>query len=186
MSVLHGLVVCGGQSTRMGMDKSQLQYHGVPQREWLYELLQPLCEDVYISCNAEQAAEIGDSYPTITDATIYRNIGPVSYTHLDVYKRQEQSHVCSATHIGGTVTDIRYSSTVYEMVYATVDKQQPQQTRRAAATYTGYDAADAQLYTPCISAGFSAIQGLPQIHWFSFYTDSSKLAGQWRITTSTY
>ena len=49
MSVLHGLVVCGGQSTRMGMDKSQLQYHGVPQREWLYELLQPLCEDVYIS-----------------------------------------------------------------------------------------------------------------------------------------
>lgn len=78
MSVLHGLVVCGGQSTRMGMDKSQLQYHGVPQREWLYELLQPLCEDVYISCNAEQAAEIGDSYQTITDATIYRNIGPMA------------------------------------------------------------------------------------------------------------
>lgn len=78
MSVLHGLVVCGGQSTRMGMDKSQLQYHDVPQREWLYELLQPLCEDVYISCNAEQAAEIGDSYPTITDATVYRHIGPMA------------------------------------------------------------------------------------------------------------
>lgn len=78
MSVLHGIIVCGGQSTRMGMDKSQLQYHDAPQREWLYELLQPLCEDVYISCNEEQAAEIGDSYPTITDATTYRNIGPMA------------------------------------------------------------------------------------------------------------
>ena len=78
MSVLHGLVVCGGQSTRMGMDKSELQYHNVPQREWLYELLQPLCEDVHISCNAEQAAAIGDSLPTITDATAYRHIGPMA------------------------------------------------------------------------------------------------------------
>lgn len=78
MSVLHGLVVCGGQSTRMGMDKSQLQYHDVPQREWLYRMLQPLCEEVFISCNDEQASEIGDTYPTIVDANAYRHIGPMA------------------------------------------------------------------------------------------------------------
>jgi len=78
MSVLHGIIVCGGQSTRMGMDKSQLQYHEVPQREWLYTMLLPMCDDVFISCNEEQADEIGSEFPTITDAHAYRHIGPMA------------------------------------------------------------------------------------------------------------
>lgn len=78
MNVLHGLVVCGGQSTRMGMDKSQLQYHDLPQREWLYDLLQPLCDDVFLSCNDEQAEDIGDSYPSITDAAAFKHTGPMA------------------------------------------------------------------------------------------------------------
>ncbi|GAB3719018.1 NTP transferase domain-containing protein [Spirosoma lituiforme] len=54
---LNGLILTGGRSTRMGQDKSQLIYHGKPQREHLTELLAPYCEAVFWSVNAEQAAE---------------------------------------------------------------------------------------------------------------------------------
>ena len=32
---IKGLVLTGGKSTRMGTDKSELNYHGKPQKEWL-------------------------------------------------------------------------------------------------------------------------------------------------------
>lgn len=36
---VNGLVLVGGKSTRMGKDKSQLQYHDLPQGEYAYRLL---------------------------------------------------------------------------------------------------------------------------------------------------
>lgn len=39
---VQGLVLAGGQSTRMGTDKGLLEYHGVSQREYLYNILQKL------------------------------------------------------------------------------------------------------------------------------------------------
>ncbi|MFZ5970406.1 MAG: molybdenum cofactor guanylyltransferase [Bacteroidota bacterium] len=52
--VCYGLVLAGGRSTRMGEDKGQLIYHGLPQREYAYRLLAPFCSRVYLSCRAEQ------------------------------------------------------------------------------------------------------------------------------------
>lgn len=78
MSRLYGLVVCGGQSSRMGTDKSLLDYHGKPQRYHLYDMLSGLCERVFISCNEQQAPTIPDKYPIIIDAPEYRNSGPVT------------------------------------------------------------------------------------------------------------
>jgi molybdopterin-guanine dinucleotide biosynthesis protein A len=46
---MNGLVLCGGKSSRMGKAKSLIQYHGKPQREYLVDLLKPLCEQVFIS-----------------------------------------------------------------------------------------------------------------------------------------
>ena len=37
---VNGLVLIGGKSTRMGTDKSKLQYHNKPQSEYLFELLE--------------------------------------------------------------------------------------------------------------------------------------------------
>lgn len=78
MSPLYGLVVCGGKSSRMGTDKSLLNYHGRPQRYHLYELMRPLCERVFISCNALQAPDIPSEYEVLVDAPEYGDIGPMA------------------------------------------------------------------------------------------------------------
>lgn len=50
-----GLVLAGGQSTRMGQDKGMLDYHGKPQAEYLAEVLASSgLEDVAISANGGQ------------------------------------------------------------------------------------------------------------------------------------
>lgn len=74
----YGLVVCGGSSSRMGTDKSMLTYYEKPQRYHIYEMLQPFCEQVFISCNAEQAITIKDDYHFLTDDPLYNNIGPMA------------------------------------------------------------------------------------------------------------
>jgi len=51
---MNGLILVGGQSTRMGTDKSQLPYHGKPQWNYLYELLLPFCKKTFLSCRESQ------------------------------------------------------------------------------------------------------------------------------------
>jgi molybdopterin-guanine dinucleotide biosynthesis protein A len=70
---LYGLVLAGGQSQRMGTDKGLLQYHGQPQREVAFNLLQPYCEQTFISCNASQAS--GITLPKIEDR--FLGLGPM-------------------------------------------------------------------------------------------------------------
>lgn len=46
---LNGLILAGGKSIRMGQDKSMINYHGKPQREYLVDLLEPYCMEIFIS-----------------------------------------------------------------------------------------------------------------------------------------
>lgn len=78
MSRQYGLVVCGGLSSRMGTDKSMLNYHGKPQRYYLYELLSVICEKVFISCNEEQNKTIPSTYNVIIDKPEYAETGPMA------------------------------------------------------------------------------------------------------------
>jgi len=78
MTALYGLILCGGQSSRMGEDKSLLNYHGKPQRYHLYELLQPYCEKIFISCSNQQVESIPASYNLIVDHEKYSGIGPMA------------------------------------------------------------------------------------------------------------
>lgn len=76
MQPLLGLVVVGGRSARMGTDKSLLNYHGQPQRNYLYRLLEPCCEKTFIACNREQVSDIEKEFSFITDN--YEQIGPMA------------------------------------------------------------------------------------------------------------
>jgi len=55
---LHGLVLAGGKSQRMGRDKGLIEYHGKPQRTYLAELIAPFCQHTFISCRPDQVEEI--------------------------------------------------------------------------------------------------------------------------------
>ncbi|MBE9464865.1 molybdenum cofactor guanylyltransferase [Dyadobacter subterraneus] len=75
---LYGLVICGGQSTRMGTDKSLIDYHGKPQRYYVYEMLEWICDKVFISCNSSQKESITEPYKTLPDLPQYEKIGPMA------------------------------------------------------------------------------------------------------------
>jgi len=71
-SYLKGLVLAGGESTRMGFDKGRMDYHGAPQREYLLRLLKEYTTEAYISCRPGQ---INDSLlPVIEDK--HDDLGP--------------------------------------------------------------------------------------------------------------
>lgn len=68
---LKGLVLCGGYSTRMGKDKSLIDYHGQAQYQWAHQLLSNLGLETYLSCRQEQQYDL----PSISDQ--FLNIGPL-------------------------------------------------------------------------------------------------------------
>jgi len=61
---MNGLILSGGQSSRMGREKRLIQYHGKTQEAYLFELLGKFCEKVFVSLNANQHSD----YPYIYDA----------------------------------------------------------------------------------------------------------------------
>ena len=69
---LYGLVLSGGKSSRMGTDKGLIEYHGQPQREYLYDLLSQVCEETFVSLREEQAKELPSGMQSIIDLNEYR------------------------------------------------------------------------------------------------------------------
>jgi molybdenum cofactor guanylyltransferase len=72
--MLYGLVLMGGQSSRMGRDKSGIVYHDKPQCEHLTDLLARFCENVYWSVNQQQYDAL--TYPQMLLDT-YPQAGPL-------------------------------------------------------------------------------------------------------------
>lgn len=71
-TIIYGLVLGGGKSTRMGTDKGLIAYHGMAQREYLYQLLQTVCDNTYISIRGEQAQEFTPDHQLIIDENQYK------------------------------------------------------------------------------------------------------------------
>jgi molybdenum cofactor guanylyltransferase len=51
---LKGLILSGGKSSRMGFNKSELDFHGKPQGEFLFHLLRQYCNEVFFSCKSTE------------------------------------------------------------------------------------------------------------------------------------
>lgn len=74
---LHGLVLAGGQSNRMGKDKSTLAYHAnIQHRKIVYHILMRFCSSVYISCRSDQHHITQDNLSYIMDENLYQ--GPMN------------------------------------------------------------------------------------------------------------
>lgn len=69
---LYGLVLAGGKSTRMGTDKGLLNYHGKPQQEFLYELLDEVCDQAFLSLRKDQNQSILNDFKVVVDNNEYR------------------------------------------------------------------------------------------------------------------
>jgi molybdopterin-guanine dinucleotide biosynthesis protein A len=86
------VVMCGGQSSRMGVDKSQLNYHGVPQMYYLYKMLRFYTQKVIISCNKTQKYSILSDFEYVVDLPKFENHGPISGL-LSVHEAYPDAHI---------------------------------------------------------------------------------------------
>ncbi|MET0496860.1 MAG: NTP transferase domain-containing protein [Steroidobacteraceae bacterium] len=74
---LFGLVLAGGTSSRMQRDKAALAYHGKPQLQWAYELLERFTTATFGSVRPDQRDdELRRSLPQIVDR--HPGIGPLA------------------------------------------------------------------------------------------------------------
>lgn len=70
-----GLILMGGQSTRMGQDKAFVKWKGQTLLEHALNLLRPITPDIYLSVNQEQFNKLNTSFSCIEDK--YPQKGPL-------------------------------------------------------------------------------------------------------------
>ncbi|MEH0154241.1 NTP transferase domain-containing protein [Limibacter armeniacum] len=70
---LKALVLAGGKSERMQQDKGAINYHGKPQTQHIFELLQQYTDEVYLSGRSDQHS-LKENYPFIEDKFV--GLGP--------------------------------------------------------------------------------------------------------------
>ncbi|MBT8144878.1 MAG: NTP transferase domain-containing protein [Gammaproteobacteria bacterium] len=88
MTELRGLVLAGGRSVRMKQDKALIEYHGLPQVRWAFELLKPFCSRVFVSVAPGQDDPVRERLPRMVDDT--EGLGPAGGM-LTAHQREPRS-----------------------------------------------------------------------------------------------
>lgn len=103
MDPLAGLVLCGGDSSRMGEDKSFLRYGRDPQWEHLVHVLEPLCSTVIVSCRSGQLSRLAEALPSLphppllaADLPEFAGHGPMSGLLTAAHRLQGHSFLLVA------------------------------------------------------------------------------------------
>lgn len=87
--MLKGLILIGGKSSRMGEPKHLLKRGGLPQYQFIYDLLLSLGIQSYISCNREQVKTFKDEHSVVVDS--FDSIGPIGGVASAFEKEPETS-----------------------------------------------------------------------------------------------
>jgi molybdopterin-guanine dinucleotide biosynthesis protein A len=74
----NGLILCGGQSMRMGKDKAMIVYHGMAQYRYVYQNIFPFCKSVFISCNENQKEIQNSGLAIVQDNPCLSHAGPIT------------------------------------------------------------------------------------------------------------
>ena len=72
ISKVYGLVLAGGKSRRMGKDKAQLSYHGMPHSQYLYNQIEGICDQVFMSVRKDQVVQYDQDFNIIVDQDEFR------------------------------------------------------------------------------------------------------------------
>jgi len=81
-----GIVLAGGKSSRMGMEKGLVAFNGKPLIEYALDALKSNCDEILISANTSAYNFLG--YPVISD--IYPNCGPMGGIYSCLLKSKNQ------------------------------------------------------------------------------------------------
>jgi molybdopterin-guanine dinucleotide biosynthesis protein A len=76
--MMYGLIACGGESSRMGKDKSLLQYHDLPQITHTKDCIDPYCDQVFVSIRETQSENHPDLSSYLIDLPEYGHSGPIA------------------------------------------------------------------------------------------------------------
>ncbi len=87
-----GIVLCGGQSVRMGRDKAFISYHQKPQYAFVADMMRSICADVFISCNEQQYVNMLQQYQLVVDNATYADAGPMTGV-LSVFEQQKDAAI---------------------------------------------------------------------------------------------
>jgi molybdenum cofactor guanylyltransferase len=95
---MNALIVAGGESTRMGYDKTMIMHHGVPQVKYLAQILEKINLNVYISCKESQREKFEIlGLKTITDRV--HSIGPIGGIISSFMSFPDHAHLVVAADI---------------------------------------------------------------------------------------